>query len=304
MSSAEYLQQANQLMSVLQFQNAEKLYQKVLETEPKSIDARVGLGRLALIRHQTDQGVQLLEEALRLQPNHAEALALKGVSRMQAEDWKSAVELLNQARNADPNLQMTYYNLAHSYRKLGNLQEAETAVKKAIALNDKDFQSHAELSYIYGQSKKVKEGIEEMLKAIEINPYFLKGYLVLAALYRTAAKHDLAIELYRQALGKVPAALMVYEELSDTHVAKGDYKAAYMDAVTLVTKRNDFRDYLRLGSYALALKDPSRAEKAFQNAQALKYDPVAGGEFLKKILASDNNLLNEADTLRKAVEAR
>src|SRR5262249_9623945 len=144
---------------------------------------------------------------------------------------------------------------------------------------------------ICGQSKRVKEGIEEMMKAIEINPYFLKGYLVLGALYRTAKNNDVAIQLYRQALEKIPAALSVYEELCDAHVAKGDYKSAYMDAATLVTKRtDDFRDYLRLGTYALALKDPQRAEKVFRSAQNLKYDRAAAGKFMKKIMASDNNL--------------
>src|ERR1043166_1478664 len=100
-TSAELLQQGKALMNGLQFQPAQKLFEKVLETEPKSVDARIGLGRLALISNKKDQGVKFLDEALQLQPNHAEALALKGVSKMQEEDWKGAVELFNQARQSD-----------------------------------------------------------------------------------------------------------------------------------------------------------------------------------------------------------
>ena len=302
-TSAVLLQQGKDLMSGLQFQPAQKLFEKVLESEPQSVDARVWLGRLALIRNQKDQGVQLLDEALKLQPGNAEALALKGVSKMQAEDWKGAVDLLNQARSSDPNLPMIYYNLAHSYRKLGNLMEAEAAARKAIELDNKDFQAHSELSYILGQTGRVKEGIDEMLKAIQINPLFLKGYLVLGTLFKSAGKNDAAIDLYRQALRHVPTALPIFEELCDLYFAKGDYGSAYRDAVVLITRRNDFRDYLRLGSYALGIKEQAKAEKAFHKAKSLNYESAAAGQYLKKILAADNNLYTQADNLRKAIEA-
>jgi tetratricopeptide (TPR) repeat protein len=302
-TSAELIQQGKAFMNGLQFQPAQKLFEKVLETEPKSVDARIGLGRLALISNQKDQGVKFLDEALQLHPNHAEALALKGVSKMQEEDWKAAVELFNQAKQSDPNLPMIYFNLAHSYRKLGNLKDAEAAARKAIELDAKDFQAHSELSYILGQTGKVKEGIEEMLKAIRINPLFLKGYLVLGKLYKTAGKNDAAIELYRQALKHLPSAMPVYEELCDLYVAKQDYKSAYLDAVFLITRRNNFRDYLRLGSYAVGIDDTQKAEKAFRTARKLKDDPQASDEFLKNILAGDNTLYEKADKLRKAIQA-
>jgi len=302
-TSAELLQQGKALMNGLQFQPAQKLFEKVLETEPKSVDARIGLGRLALINNKKDQGVKFLDEALQLQPNHAEALALKGVSKMQEEDWKGAVDLFNQARQADPTLPMIYFNLAHSYRKLGKLKEAEDACRKAIELDDKDFQAHSELSYLLGQTGRVKEGIEEMLKAVQINPFFLKGYLVLGKLYKTAKKHDEAIALYRQALKRLPIATPLYEELCDLHAEKRDYKAAYLDAVFLITRRNDYRDYLRLGSYALAINDTPKAEKAFRTAVKFKNDPVGSQEFMKTILAEDNSLYDQADKLRRQIEA-
>ena len=54
-TSAVLLQQGKDLMSALQFQPAQKLFEKVLESEPQSVDARVWLGRLALIRNQKDE---------------------------------------------------------------------------------------------------------------------------------------------------------------------------------------------------------------------------------------------------------
>lgn len=301
-ASAELLQQAKGLMNALQFEPAQKLFEKALESEPQSVDARIGLGRLALIRNETDQGVQLLDEALRMQPQNAEALALKGVSRMQIEDWKGAADLLAKARTSDQSLQMTYFNLAHSYRKLGNLADAETAARKAIELDDKDFQAHSELSYIFSQTKRGREAVEEMYEAIRINPLFLKGYLVLGTLYKSAGKIDEAIDLYKQAFRRLPKVPILLEELSDLYAAKSDYRSAYLFAVGLISTRKDFKDYLRLGSYALAIQDEEKAEKAFRIALTRGYDPVQADQYLKKILTSDNTLYNQADTLRKAIE--
>lgn len=302
-TSAEVLQQAKGLMNALQFESAQKLFEKALESEPQSVDARIGLGRLALIRNETDHGVQLLDEALRIQPQNAEALALKGVSRMQVEDWKGAADLLAKARTSDQTLKMTYYNLAHSYRKLGNLADAETAARKAIELDDKDFQAHSELSYILSQTKRKKEAVEEMHKAIRINPLFLKGYLVLGAVYKSAGKNDEAIALYQQAFRHLPKVPILLEELCDLYMGKSDYRSAYLLAVGVISMRKDFKDYLRLGSCALGIQDREKAEKAFHLALTGSYDPVAADQYLKKILASDNTLYNQADTLRKAIEA-
>jgi tetratricopeptide (TPR) repeat protein len=265
-SSTQLIEEGKHLMTKLQFHEAEERFQKALQEDPRSADALVWLGRLALMRDQKDEGVKLIDQALDVQPRNAEALAMKGVYFMQKEDWEHAVEMLEKAKDADPNLEMTYYNLGKSYRKLRQYQLAEMNVRIAIERNAKHFQAHSELSNILGQTGRIKEGIEEMVAAIRINPLYLKGYLVLGTLYQRAGKGNLAIALYKEGLKHNPNAIVLREELCNLFALQLNFRAAMAEALEIVKRRSDYRDYLRVGNLAIALSELETAEKAYKTS--------------------------------------
>src|SRR3974390_1275962 len=75
---AATLRQAASLHASGGLAKAELLYRNVLRRQPQNFDALHMLGVIALQSGKLHQGIALIEEALRLKPDHARALANLG----------------------------------------------------------------------------------------------------------------------------------------------------------------------------------------------------------------------------------
>jgi tetratricopeptide (TPR) repeat protein len=265
-TSLELITRAKGLLSRLQFAEAEECYQKAIALDSRSTAALVGLGRLALLNQRADDALPLLDWALLLQPDCAEALAVKGICWMQQKEFDRAIEVLEQAKVLDPNLRMVYFNLGRSYCELGQFPDAEENLLKAIEMNPEHFEAYSRLGYAQIRSGRLKDGIHSMLKATRINPRYITGYLVLGELYERAGKRDLGIRLYHSGIQRNPRAFPLRERLCSLYALNRDFPSAFQEALEIVNCRDFYTDYLRLGSYAAALHQFETAERAFETS--------------------------------------
>ena len=238
-------------------------------SDPHSVAELVRLGRLALLNRCADDALGPLNEALALQPDHAEALALKGIYWMQRKDFERAIESLERAKAADTSLAMVYFNLGKSYARLRRFPPAEENLHRAIEINPNHFEAYSQLSYVQTQTGRLEDSIHSMLRAIRINPRFVKGYLVLECLYERAGQREAVMRLYRFGADRNPDAFLLRERLCALYALNGDFRSAFEEALQIVNRRNSYTDHLRLGTYAVALQKFETAEKAFRTAVSL-----------------------------------
>ena len=182
---------------------------------------------------------------------------------MQKNEMARAIEVLEQAKVADPRLQMIFFNLGRSYQRIGNFPRAEENFRKAIEMNPDHFEAHSELGSVQAQTGRLEEGVYSILRAIRINRHFVKGYLAAGLLHEQAGKGDAAIRLYRSGLRHTPTAYPLRERLCVLYALKTDFRSAFAEALRIVKRRGLYSDYLRLGIYAVALREFETAEKAF-----------------------------------------
>ena len=265
-TSLELVTRANGLLSRLQFSEAEECLRKAIAMDCRSTAALVGLGRLALLMRCVDDALPPIDRALLLQPDCAEALAVKGICWMQRKEYDRAIEFLERAKVSDPNLAMVYLHLGKSYCELGQFSAAEENLLKAIAMNPDPYEAYGQLGYAQIRTGRVADGIRSMLKAIRINPRYIKAYLVLGELYGRAGKRDLVIRLYHAAVRQNLAAFFLRERLCSLYALNHDFRAAFQEALQIVNRRDLYTDYLRLGSYAVALQQFETAQQAFQTS--------------------------------------
>lgn len=218
-------------MSNLHFSDAEQCLRSAIALEPNCVPALIGLGRLALLDRRSGDALPLLDQALSLHSDCAEALALEGVYWMQRNELERAVEFLERAKAADPNLAMVYFNLGKSYSGLGQFGPAEENLLKAIRMSPDHLQAYSHLSFVQAQTGRLKDSIHSMLHAIGIKP------------------HD-----------------TLRERLCSLYALNRDFASAFQEALQIATTRRLYTDYLRLGSYAVALQQFETAEKAFQTS--------------------------------------
>lgn len=272
MDSVKLILEGKKLMELMRFREAEMNFRNAMTSDSRSVEARLWLIRLAIMKNEEEYSLKLLEDVRAIQADHPEALTFQAILSMRKGEFGSAVEHLERARKLQPDLEMTYYNLAKSYRKLRKFDEAESVARTGIELYPGNYLLSSELSYLQGRKGKVGDAIRYMSDAIEKNPLYWKGYLILGQLYLMTKNLAKSIDVYQQGLLHNPYCSELRVCLCDAYVLKRDFASAYREAALLATQRKQYRDFLRLGAYAILLGKPEKAEKAFKKSLERKPD--------------------------------
>ncbi|NQT52279.1 tetratricopeptide repeat protein, partial [bacterium] len=126
------------------------LYRRVLESDPRNVDALVNLGAVALGAGKPDEAAEYLKRALAASPACVDAMG----------------------------------SLANTFVKRRRPAEAEGWYRKAVAEDPYHSSAHAALALHLARQGRVAEGIEHARRCVHLNPAFVPGYRALALLYR------------------------------------------------------------------------------------------------------------------------
>jgi tetratricopeptide (TPR) repeat protein len=154
--------------------------------------AAVAEGDRLMDENQTDLAVQAYQQAIKLNPDLAEAhfklgiayglvemqmeldgraadtLDAKGRTRSEKAFLK-AVEAYKKWLDANPNDDTAHYNLGRTYNKLNKDEEAEKEFREAVKLKPEDTEYQTELGNILIKLAKYREAIGPLKKAIELD---------------------------------------------------------------------------------------------------------------------------------------
>ena len=161
-------------------EEAEILYRKILEIEPKHPDVNNNLGVLQHRLGRLDEAEINFKKAIELKSDYAEAYnnlgaTLKDLGRLDEAEtsFKKAIEL-------KPDYVDAYYNLGVALYKLGKLDEAEIIYKKLIKLKPDFFKVYNNLGIILEKIGKLEEAEESFKKSIELKPDYTEAHNNLA----------------------------------------------------------------------------------------------------------------------------
>jgi tetratricopeptide (TPR) repeat protein len=167
---------------------------------PTFTDANQALaeGKRLLDENQTDAAIDALRQAVKINPELAEAWFQLGIAyslqELQAEQtgavveqeqpanskepvktnsekaFHKAVEAYKKWIEANPNDDAAFYNLGRTYSKLMQDEDAEEAFEKAVKLKPEDSDYQMELGAIRIKLAKYREAIDPLKKAVELDP--------------------------------------------------------------------------------------------------------------------------------------
>lgn len=272
-NAVEFVSEANTLMSRLKFPEAEACFRQAVALDPRNLGALLGLARIALLQERAEEAMPLLDRALSAHPEHPEALALIGMYWMAKASFDRAIETLERARAFGPALPLVHLHLGKCYSAVRRFGPAEESLRQSLCLTPFNCEAHTQLGLVQAETGRLKEAVDSLLAAIRIDPRYVKAYLEAGLLYERAGKTDHLVRLYRTGLRHNPGSLPLLERLASLHAARFEFRPAFAVAVRILRKRKGYGDYLRLGTYAIALKKLETAERAFRSALAI--DPEA-----------------------------
>lgn len=149
----------------------------------------------------TDKAIELLNRAVELDPNLAEAYFKLGVayslvetrdasivesqveqtptpSRARSNEQKTnsekafekAVDAYKKHVEANPNDDVAYFNLGRAYNKLNDDEDAAQALRQAVKIKPEDTEYQTELGAILIKLAQYREAIPPLKKAIDLDP--------------------------------------------------------------------------------------------------------------------------------------
>jgi adenylate cyclase len=179
---------------------AVELAQKAISLDPNDPRHYALLGNVYVMKRNYDKAIAEGEKAVALDPGGADVHAWLGMSLNYADKPKEAIPLFEKAIRLNPNGPTWYFhNFGHSYRMMGQYQEAITQYKKALRVAPNNIWAHLSIAATYSLLGRDEEACAEAEEVLRMNPKFSLEYFAKALPFKNQAQIDCYIEALRKA---------------------------------------------------------------------------------------------------------
>jgi Tfp pilus assembly protein PilF len=216
-------------MSPANRREAQQAFERALESDRRSVEARIGLATV-LVSNIAD-----------------------GWSARPDEDRTRAEELLLDAFERDPNRSMAHYAMAMVRRSQGRLIESKMEFEAAIALDRNNARAHFNLGHTLTLLGQPEAAIPHIEKALRLNPYDPNAanfYCVLGMCHLLLNDPDRAIEFLTQARAGNPRGFYVHLWLAGAFGLKGNLDEAKVALAQSLALKPEINSLARLREYA------------------------------------------------------
>jgi tetratricopeptide (TPR) repeat protein len=152
-----------------------------------------------LIQHKDKEALAYLDKALSLQPGNVDALQLITASYLRKKEYKKAEDRIqNQFSLARNPVFMEL--LADAYEAEGNMQQAESCLKKASEISPDLSLFHLTLANFYMRRKLTEKAKIEYSFTLQKNPTDIEALMALGTIYQYEKNYEKAIKCYENVL--------------------------------------------------------------------------------------------------------
>ena len=187
-------------------ERAVRAYQRALEADPESVALKLRLGAAFTIAQRNDEAEATLQEVLEEQPRAAEAIHLLGRVELQRGNLSRAIQLLGQAVQIDPTVASFQAYLAWAALDQNDLPRARIAVDAALSREPDHtigLWARGELSVRIGRARPA---IDDLIRVVRDDPTMLEAWASLGHAYDELGDQRQAIVAYQRAVNGRPSA--------------------------------------------------------------------------------------------------
>jgi len=256
-------------------QEAEQLYQQILQAEPEQPNALNLLGMLADQVGQVDVAVELLTKAVNVMPGFMEAHNNLGNALKNIGEPDRAVVHYREAININPSFAEAHYNLGVALKDRGDLEEAIASYDKAIAVKSDYVKTHYNRGVALFELGRLEDAVASYQTALAINPGYAEAHSNLGNTFRKLGQLEEAVSHCQKAIELKPNFAKARINLGAIFWELGqmaDARTCYATAI-----KNDPENaeiHVSLGTVYLKQDRIHEAVTCFQNALAIDSENV------------------------------
>ena len=234
-SGRALIQQGRESSDISQLDQAWLVFEQLLEAEPESVEALVGLGTVALSRHHFGQALELGQAARSLAPSSSRPLGILVDALTELGRYDEAGEALEEMLQARPDL-ASYSRLSYYHELRGRFDLAIDAMERAVVAAGPYVENTEYARVLLGDLWLLEGMPERSLALYQTAADNLPGYIpALAGLAQVAAAsgdYALAIATVEEAIAKIPLPDMLfvlaelYEISGEADLAEANYRQA------------------------------------------------------------------------------
>ncbi len=217
------------------FRGAESAFRRSLQIKPNFAPAHYNLALTLIANPQSKldwpQAIAECREALKYQPDYAEARNLLGAGLTSEGEIEAAIIELQHAVRLNPSLAEARFNLAIALEKNDRLDEAAQEFQAAITAKASYPEATTSLGKLYLRMGKMQEAEKELEKAVQLNPDLADAHHALAGVFQSQDKRgqatvelNLATDLSRRTTDAIESARL--SNLGLQLASKGDLAGA------------------------------------------------------------------------------
>jgi len=208
------------------YAEAERIYNQIVEYNPKSKKGWIGLGKCYQAQLKMTDAIKAFIEASILDVSDAEPLFLLGKLYLEMDKIDKALNHFEKAIRANPNYPSLYYYSGRAALRKGDLKIALEFAMKERQKNPNLAESYLLAAEVYDINQEYQLCSAEYQKALKLRPMGAEIYVKMARCYRLAGEVDIAENMLNVAASIESGHPDIYREQGAIFEQKLDFRAA------------------------------------------------------------------------------
>ncbi len=171
-----------------------------------------------------DQAELIYQQILQVNPENDEVLNLLGLIAYQVGKYQIAINLINQAIGMDSSQSSFFNNLGLVLQKQDRLGKAIQAYRQSLELNPNDADVYSNFGTALKEQGQLEEAIDSYNTAIEIQPDHKEVYYNLGIALKEQGQLEEAIQVYYKAIEIQPQFANAQNNIGLILFLQGDFK--------------------------------------------------------------------------------
>jgi tetratricopeptide (TPR) repeat protein len=219
-----------------------------------------------------DRAIIDYNEALRIEPKYAHALANRGMAWRHKGDHARALADLDEALRLQPNYAYAVFQRAYTFGVKGDVDRAAAEYTEAIRLNPKNVDAFNNRGNIWRDKHDYDRAIADYNEAIRIDPQYALGFNNRGNAWRGKGDADRAIADFGEALRINPRYAVAFNNRGMVWAEKRDLDRAIADYSEAI--RLDPRYVNAFNNRGIAWKTKGDIDRAIADyGEAIRLDP-------------------------------